>query len=647
MPQSNIISCLWDDAYLKKFAQSLGDPASTAVFWQLDEDGQLVDFKRKNIQKMMMNFFPALGVKNLVLGDGKNGLPTQILVFIRENRCEQITSEDLRLITDKVFSYLGVLGSEIRSQFVGSTNPYSKDYLNTIPSLYDKRPFADTRDSAFRYFSNGWVEITADGVSELRSYDDIPADMIVWNSSVIKSEYVDVPSLEQLNQRLLVVNAEGKHPVTGEILDKESRKDLSKRLQQEIEQFGSSSVDTHFKDFVANLSLNEECEPDAKNLDRLERSIGYLCHRYHYKSNRRYIVFVDTFTCDGPSYGSSSNGGSGKSLLAWMLGRLMNYTELDGRSFKKSTFDIHKKFAPVTPATELVCLDDVAKGFPAECLFTLTTGDFHIERKYRNPFSIPAESAPKIVITSNFPLEGEGNSYRRRECVVPVSTYYREQQESYGESPYTLHGCKHLGTEDWSTEDWSQFYHYVFSCISKYLAKGLPESNSEHKSYKRQRLIDEMGSVDVLDCLITCLDEYSEHGEEVFAEVFYKRVRGLSGEHLDHISNATLWEWLKKAGGLAGKYPNKHNNGKLEKQRLSKERWNRWVAEGMEYHQNKNGECYKEGTSRVETFKVCSLKRPETMFRHEPPSPLKTDSSTAEQMSQEEDIDPILSLLQD
>lgn len=647
MSKSNIFSCLWDDAYLKKFAQSLREPASGAVFWKLDQDGELVDFKRKNIQKMMMNFFPALGVKNLVLGDSKDGLPTQILVFIRENRCEQIKSVDLRLITDKVFSHLGVLGSEIRSQFVGMTNPYGKDYLNIIPSLYDKRPFADTRDSAFRYFSNGWVEITAEGVSELRSYEDIPEDMIVWNSSVIKRKYVDLPSLEQLNQRLLVINAEGKHPATGEILDKESRKDFSKRLRQEIKQFGSSPVDAHFKNFVANLSLDEDCEPNANNLDRLERSIGYLCHRHHRKSNRRYVVFVDTFTCDRPSYGSSSNGGSGKSLLVWMLGRLMNYTELDGRSFKKSSFDIHKKFAPVTPATELVCLDDVAKGFPAECLFTLTTGDFHIERKYQNPFSIPAESAPKIVITSNFPLEGDGNSYRRRECVVPVSTYYREQDESYGETPYTLHGCKNLGTEDWSTEDWSQFYHYAFTCISKYLDKGLPVSSTENKSYKRQRLIDEIGSVEVLNYLISCLDEYSEHGDEVFAEVFYKRVRGSCGEHLDDITNATLWDWLKKAGGLAGKYPNKSNNGKLLKQRLSKERWNQWVAEGMEHHQNKNGESYKEGSSRVETFKVCSFKHPETMFPDKSPFLVKTDSSTDEEMSKEEKDDYFLSLLQD
>ena len=67
----------------------------------------------------------------------------------------------------------------------------------------------------------------------------------------------------------------------------------------------------------------------------------------------------------------------------------------------------------------------------------------------------------------------------------------------------------------------------------------------------------------------------------------------------------------------------------------------------MEHHQNKNGECYKEGTSRVETFKVCSFKRPETMFQNEPPFSLKTDSSTDEEMSKEENDDYFLSLLKD
>lgn len=42
MPQSNIISCLWDDAYLKKFAQSLGDPASTAEQMSQEENIDLI-----------------------------------------------------------------------------------------------------------------------------------------------------------------------------------------------------------------------------------------------------------------------------------------------------------------------------------------------------------------------------------------------------------------------------------------------------------------------------------------------------------------------------------------------------------------------------------------------------------------------------
>ena len=621
MSKSNILTCLWEDAYLEKFAHGLAQQASNEVFWEFDECGELVDFRRKHIKNMMMRFFPAMGVRNLVLGGKKDGIPNQILIFLREKRCEQIDVETLRLITGKVFSFLGDLGAEIQSQFVGVANPFTKEYVNTIPSLYDKRPFSDSQDRVYRYFSNGWVAITAEGVSELRSYQDIPDDMIVWNSSVIKRDYVDVASLDQLNQRLQLVNAEGKHPLTGESLDKETRKAMSKELRRHIDEHGSLVLDTHFKDFVENLARNEEGDLDPKNLDRLERVIGYLCHRYHRKSDRRYVVIVDTFTCDGPSYGSSSNGGSGKSLLVALLGKLMNLTELDGRSFKKTTFDIHKKFAPVTPATELVHLDDVSKGFPAECLFTLATGDFHIDRKYQNPFSIPAESAPKIVVTSNFPLEGEGNSYRRRECVISVSTYYRDQQEMYGETPYHIHGCKHLGDDhDWSESDWSQFYSYSFHCVSKYLALGLPESNSEGKSYQRQRIIDAIGSVEVLDYLISCLDEYSEHGGEVFAEVFYKRVRAQVGEHLEDISNSTLWDWFVKAGQLAGKHPNKHKRGKLDPQRLSKERWNRWVAEGMEHHKNKNGECYKEGTSRVETFKVCSFKRPETMFDGDEPN---------------------------
>ena len=157
MPASNTYKVLWNDAYLKSFAAELNQPACSHVFWEMDANDELVDFKKHNIRKMMRSFFPALGVHKLVLGNDENHVPTQRLVFIRDNRCHEITTDALRVITNKVFSCLGDIGDEIKAQFHGSTNPFSDDSISIIPDLYDMKSLTDTRDSAFRFFKNGWI----------------------------------------------------------------------------------------------------------------------------------------------------------------------------------------------------------------------------------------------------------------------------------------------------------------------------------------------------------------------------------------------------------------------------------------------------------------------------------------------------------
>jgi hypothetical protein len=176
MPSTDTYKVLWNDAYLKSFAAELNQPACPHVFWEIDENGDLVDFKKGTIRKMMRNFFPALGVHNLVLGDDDKGVPTQTLVFIRDKRCEEIDDKILRIITNKVFSYMGKLGDDISAQFHSGTNPFSDEFICIIPDRYDLNPVADTRNSAFRYFTNGWLEITADGVSNLKSYARLRQD---------------------------------------------------------------------------------------------------------------------------------------------------------------------------------------------------------------------------------------------------------------------------------------------------------------------------------------------------------------------------------------------------------------------------------------------------------------------------------------
>ena len=87
MPATNTYKVLWNDEYLKSFAAELNQPACPYVFWEIDGNDELIDFKKSNIRKMMRSFFPALGVHNLVLGDDEKGVATQTLVFIRDNRC--------------------------------------------------------------------------------------------------------------------------------------------------------------------------------------------------------------------------------------------------------------------------------------------------------------------------------------------------------------------------------------------------------------------------------------------------------------------------------------------------------------------------------------------------------------------------------
>ena len=155
MPATNTHKVLWNDEYLKSFAAELNQPACPYVFWEIDGNDELIDFKKSNIRKMMRSFFPALGVHNLVLGDDEKGVPTQTLVFIRDNRCEEITPKILRIITNKVFSYLGKLGDDISAQFHSGTNPFGDEFICIIPDRYELNPVADTRRSACRFFLNG------------------------------------------------------------------------------------------------------------------------------------------------------------------------------------------------------------------------------------------------------------------------------------------------------------------------------------------------------------------------------------------------------------------------------------------------------------------------------------------------------------
>ena len=577
---------LWNDDYLKDFAQRTISPASLIQFWELDDDDEVV-FKAKNKRKFLTKFLPELGVRNLVMGNDAQDLPTSVLVFVRGNRCQEISPADLETITKKLFSFMGELGDELVGHIFTSNSLFTKTTLRTIADLYDRKPFVDTRDTAYRFFKNGWVEITKDGVSPLKAYGTIPEGYIVWNSTIIPRDYHDA-------EDVVVVEPPKR---TG------AKKNNLLANYEKLQPKKPSQRDTHYKDFITNLSRDNNDAIDEEALNRIKLAIGYLCHRYNISSNRKWVTVVDKFV-RGMAKGSS-NGGTGKSVLLKSLKAVMNYCELPGKEFSKSSND-KMAFSKVNSSTELIHFEDaISKTFNTQRLFTQTTGEFHIRRNRSDWVSIPCESAPKMAISSNHPLAGEGSSYTRREFVCEIGSFYRLKLEREGILPPQLHGGKHICDDaEWDKNDWVEFYRFIFECVSLYLSQedGLPVSLGSNE-YQRAKLIELVDSEELFDYFVDKLNGYADANEEVFVEQFYQEVREAFPYETRRINNQILWEWLVAVGKFVNVFPNPELHYTLDKQRLNKERWGRWVAAGMKYWKNKNGKC-PELNDRVQVFEV-------------------------------------------
>ena len=623
---------LWNDDYLNDIATKV-DNNQSLQFWGFNEDGDVV-FNKRHKSKFYSKFLPELGVFNLDMGLSVDSAETHTLVFVRGNRCQELKPSTLQTIVGRVLKNFGDLGQDLKAQ-MGMSNVFSLSYLDgSIAHLEDKTPFVDTPTSAYRFFQNGWIEITKDAVSPLRQYGEIPDEHIVWNSSIIARDYVEEETLDALNIKLDYLNNEKKCPITKQIVDKETIKSIRKELLSKVEQVkenGTLSRPTHYADFIQNLSRDNNGEVDSETLNRINLAIGFLCHRFNFPSNRKAVVVVDRFF-SGAAKGSS-NGRNGKGILIKSLRNLMDYCELSGKDFTKSRND-NMAFGKVRTHHELIHFDDAkAKTFDTERLFTQITGDFHIRGIGKDWVSIPAKNAPKIAISSNHPLKGTGSSFTERQFIVEVGHFYRLKLELEGLNPAQIHGghIADADTDDWNDVDWTEFHRYVFSCIQLYLTYGgLPASHGS-LDYKRAKLADDFDSEEVLDFLIECVDEYANSGEEVFVEVFYKMLREAFPRETKNVSNQVLWNWISEVGKLQEVVFNPQLSGSLDKQRLSPARLQRWTNAGMNGWTNKNGKVLGKD-DKVQVFKAVRKETPNATSKEEFEIPIILTETDKEQV---------------
>ena len=220
-----------------------------------------------------------------------------------------------------------------------------------------------------------------------------------------------------------------------------------------------------YQKFIYNISRQE---PQS-----IEAVIGYLISTYKNKMNNKAIILNDEVISDNPE------GGTGKGLFVQGLKQIRKVSILDGKSFDdKKSFP----YQTVKQETNVLVFDDVNNGFNFESKFSLVTEGMTLERKNKDAIKLKVEESPKILISTNYAIKGEGNSHDRRRHEIEFAQYYGKELTPFDEFGRQLF-------DDWSVDDFMKFDNYMVYCLQSYLKNGLIHQNA--KNIKLRKFIAE------------------------------------------------------------------------------------------------------------------------------------------------------------
>jgi hypothetical protein len=329
----------------------------------------------------------------------------------------------------------GQLQNLLMTQLKGDDKVLSALHEN-IDRLFTKKKLAfipekeililrDDKDTAFLPFKNGVLHITKDG-HELIDYQD---DTLIWKHQVI---------------------------------DRSFKKDSGGDFEQFIRNT-SSYPGLNQNDYKAKIN-----------------TIGYLLHTYKDPSEAKCVVLTDASLLLDDHNMDHVNGQTGKSVFCEALGYVRNLVRCDGKNIRIGL----DRFAlqNIKRDHQLILFDDAKKDFRFENLFHMITGGLTIEGKNKPKFSIPFKEAPKLIITTNYPFEGDGESYRGRQHVLEFSDFYNTRNK-----PMMVHGKRFF--DDWDGTEWNKFDTFMAGCLQQYLREGkLTQNRSQNYELKKLKM---------------------------------------------------------------------------------------------------------------------------------------------------------------
>lgn len=377
--------------------------------------------------------------------------------------------------------------------FMALNTKYFSNEFLNMLEAVDIQIKKDDKDTCYLYFKNCVVEIKE---NSHKCIDYIDIDKYVWKDSVIDREFA------------------------------------------ETDHHGGE-----FRSFIWYISGQNK---DSYNC--FKSAIGYLLHSYKTEADNKAIILNDELISDEP------NGRSGKGLFFNGIKQLKKLVSLNGKKI-----DLNSQFAfqTVKADCQVLVFDDVKKNFPFEDLFSIITEGLEIEYKGQGAIKLPVTKSPKIVITTNYTIKGQGGSFDARKHELELSSYFNSNF-----SPKDQFG--HMLFSGWNDEEWQKFDNFMIQCVQYYLKNGLQSQN--HINLELRKYIGETCQdfhewtqenalpLDIRhgnnETFTRFLNEYPDYKNTLKIKTFKKWVRLYAAQngfnYADGVTNSVRYFYLSK-----------------------------------------------------------------------------------------------------
>ena len=404
-----------------------------------------------------------------------------IMVYIKDSIVEEITTDNIRDIVRLHFDQLpkdldGIDKEKILQQIQNHfDNTYlTKDKLAWIPN-HEITWQRDDKQTAYFYFKNTAIKVTNNNI-EIIDYAT-QLEGCIWKDQIIDRDFIKIDT--------------------------------------------TNNIDCIFANFIYLITTGNEPKYED-NFHMMLNTIGYILHSYKDPANPKAIILTDEVISDNPE------GGIGKGIFIKALGYIKNLITFDGKNW-----NWHKSFLfqRVTLSTQIITFEDVARNYSFEKLFSIITEGIEVEKKNKESFYIPYQHSPKILITSNYVVEGRGASHDRRRHEIELKQFFKPTYTPKDHYKHNLYN-------DWSTDEWNKFDNFMMLCVQSYLHEGLISPQNNNLKYKK--LIQETP-----EDFIHYFQQYLHKTEEInLTEV----TQDFKSQNPDYhkILNRTVMNWIKK-----------------------------------------------------------------------------------------------------